>query len=168
MHRGALFYVTATDHVDVFGLNASSFIGPIEPPPNGPPLDVGLRGNSLTPDSSQVIIADFGAQSVYLVDPDGAEHNDQSFPSAASPDFPPPAPHALAGALLLQAEAAGHVAYLAYNTASPLVLRRYRRQPSRQRLRDRHQGHDRRKIRVDYTDMNTLVLTTPCLPSGRQ
>jgi hypothetical protein len=68
-------YLTATDHVDVFDLNASGYISPIEPPPNGPPPDAGLRGVTLTPDSSQVIIADFGAQSVYLVDPDGAQYN---------------------------------------------------------------------------------------------
>src|SRR6266853_2310964 len=38
-------------------------------PPGGPPPNVGLRGLALTPDHSQLIVADFGAQNVYLLDP---------------------------------------------------------------------------------------------------
>jgi IPT/TIG domain len=68
-------YLAATDHVDVFDLNAQVFRAPLEPPPNGPPPDAGLRGMALTPDSSQLIVADFGAQSVYLINPDGAAYN---------------------------------------------------------------------------------------------
>lgn len=68
-------YLSATDHVDVFDLNAQAFLSPIEPPPNGPPPDADLRGMALTPDSSQLIVADFGAQSIYLIDPDAAEYN---------------------------------------------------------------------------------------------
>jgi IPT/TIG domain len=37
-------YLSATDHIDVFDLNALAFLGPIEPPPNGAPPDAGLRG----------------------------------------------------------------------------------------------------------------------------
>jgi len=60
-------FLSATDHVDVFGLEAQAFLQPIEPPPNGPPPSVGLRGLSLTPDHSQLVVADFGSQKVYLV-----------------------------------------------------------------------------------------------------
>jgi IPT/TIG domain len=68
-------YLSATDHVDVFDLNAQVFRAPLEPPPNGPPPDAGLRGMALTPDNSQLIVADFGSQSVYLINPDGAPYN---------------------------------------------------------------------------------------------
>jgi IPT/TIG domain len=64
-------YLTNIDHVDVFDLVANSFTSPIYPP-GGPPPDAGLRGLALTPDSSQLIVADFGAQSVYLLNPDTA------------------------------------------------------------------------------------------------
>jgi hypothetical protein len=68
-------YLSATDHVDVFDLNAQVFRNPLTPPPNGPPPDAGLRGMALTPDNSQLIVADFGAQSVYLINPDGIANN---------------------------------------------------------------------------------------------
>jgi hypothetical protein len=66
--------------VDVFDLSAGAFFSPIQPPPNGPPPDAALRGLALTPDASQLVIADFGAQSVYLVDPDGAAYNGKAVP----------------------------------------------------------------------------------------
>ncbi len=62
-------YLTNIDHVDVFDLNIGAFIAPIQPA-GGPPPNAGWRGLSLTPDASQLAIADFGAQSVYLFDPD--------------------------------------------------------------------------------------------------
>ncbi len=68
-------YLSATDHVDVFDLSAQVFRTPLQPPPNGPPPSAGLRGLALTPDNSQLVIADFGAQNVYLVNPDGATYN---------------------------------------------------------------------------------------------
>ncbi|HTB92396.1 MAG TPA: IPT/TIG domain-containing protein, partial [Candidatus Sulfotelmatobacter sp.] len=68
-------YLSATDHVDVFDLNAQVFRGPLSPPPNGPPPDAGLRSMALTPDNTQLIVADFGAQSVYLINPDGGANN---------------------------------------------------------------------------------------------
>lgn len=71
-------YLSATDHVDVFDLNAQTFRAPLEPPPNGPPPSAGLRGMALTPDNSQLVIADFGAQHVYLINPDGAVANGSS------------------------------------------------------------------------------------------
>ena len=61
-------YFSNTDHVDVFDLQQNLFISPIEPP-GGPPPNAGLRGLTLTPDGSQLIAADFGAQNVYLLDP---------------------------------------------------------------------------------------------------
>src|SRR6202795_1902335 len=68
-------YLSATDHVDVFDLNAQVFRSPLAPPPNGPPPDAGLRGMALTPDNTQLIVADFGAQNVYLINPDGGPNN---------------------------------------------------------------------------------------------
>lgn len=56
------------DHVDVFDLQQNLFLSPIEPP-GGPPPNAGLRGLALTPDGSQLLVADFGAQNVYLLDP---------------------------------------------------------------------------------------------------
>ena len=61
-------YLTNVDHVDVFDLQQNAFLAPIQPP-GGPPPNAGLRGLALTPDGSQLIVADFGAQSVYLLDP---------------------------------------------------------------------------------------------------
>jgi len=61
-------YLTNIDHVDLFDLQQQIFLAPIEPP-DGPPPDAGLRGLAMTPDASQLIVADFGAQSVYLLDP---------------------------------------------------------------------------------------------------
>jgi hypothetical protein len=64
-------YLSNVDHLDVFDLAAQQFLSPIQPP-GGPPATAGLRGLSLTPDGSQLVVADFGAQSVYLIDPDKA------------------------------------------------------------------------------------------------
>jgi hypothetical protein len=61
-------YLTNVDHVDVFDLQQNVFLAPVQPP-GGPPPNAGLRGLALTPDGSQLIVADFGAQSVYLLDP---------------------------------------------------------------------------------------------------
>ena len=166
-------FLTATDHVDVFDLNAGVFVSPIQPPPNGPPPNAALRGLALTPDSSQLIVADFGAQSVYLINPDGATYNGKAVPVGgvsgflnsgparvtatsaltvfvglsgeggatgacngclgqvnllASPPTFQPAPQpevsSLTGTPLLQADAAGDVAYLAYDTSpgGPVAL----------------------------------------------
>lgn len=62
-------YLTNIDHADVFDLQLGAFVAPIQPP-GGPPPNAGWRGLSLTPDGSQLAIADFGAQSVYLLNPD--------------------------------------------------------------------------------------------------
>jgi hypothetical protein len=62
-------YLTSIDHVEVFDLQLGAFIAPLEPP-GGPPPNAGLRGLSLTPDASQLLVADFGAQSVYVLNPD--------------------------------------------------------------------------------------------------
>jgi hypothetical protein len=67
-HRQRL-YLTNIDHVDVFDLSSSQFVAPILPP-GGPPPNAGLRGLALTPDSSHLVIADFGAQSIYFINPD--------------------------------------------------------------------------------------------------
>jgi hypothetical protein len=64
-------YLTNIDRVDVFDLISNTFLTALEPP-GGPPPNAGLRGLSLTPDASQLVIADFGAQNVYLLNPDTA------------------------------------------------------------------------------------------------
>src|SRR5260370_33679239 len=61
-------YLTNIDHVDVFDFQQNTFLAPL-PPPGGPAPAAGLRGLALTPDGSQLIVADFGAQNVYLLDP---------------------------------------------------------------------------------------------------
>jgi hypothetical protein len=61
-------YLSNVDHVDVFDLQQNIFLAPLFPP-GGPPPAAGLRGLALTPDGSQLIVADFGAQNVYLLDP---------------------------------------------------------------------------------------------------
>ena len=73
-------FLSATDHVDVFDRNALVFKSPIQPPPIGPPPNAALRGLALTPDHSQLVIADFGAQSVYLINPDGVVNNGAAVP----------------------------------------------------------------------------------------
>jgi hypothetical protein len=60
--------LTNIDYVDVFDLQQQIFLSPIQPP-GGPPPNAGLRGLALTPDGSQLIVADFGAQNIYLLDP---------------------------------------------------------------------------------------------------
>jgi IPT/TIG domain len=80
-------YVTATDHIDTFNLSTQVFGAPIGPPPNGPPPDAALRGLALTPDGSQLIVADFGAQSVYLINPDGGANNGAKVPVGGVPGF---------------------------------------------------------------------------------
>lgn len=64
-------YLSNIDHLDVFDLAASQFRGGIQPP-GGPPPNAQLRASALTPDGSRLAVADFGAQSVYLIDPDNA------------------------------------------------------------------------------------------------
>jgi hypothetical protein len=61
-------YITNIDRINVFGLQQNTFGGQLRPP-GGLLPKIGLRGMALTPDGSQVVVADFGAQSVYLLDP---------------------------------------------------------------------------------------------------
>jgi len=63
-------YLTSTDHVDVFDLAVAQFHPAAITPPGGPPPNAALRGLDLTPDASQLVVADFGAQSIYLLNPD--------------------------------------------------------------------------------------------------
>ncbi|HEY1483246.1 MAG TPA: IPT/TIG domain-containing protein [Candidatus Acidoferrum sp.] len=62
-------YLSSTAQVDLFDLASQSFSAPLALFPGGPPPNAGLRGLTLTPDSSQLIVADFGGQSIYLADP---------------------------------------------------------------------------------------------------
>ena len=80
-------YMTATDHVALFDLHAQAFRGSIEPPPNGPPPDAALRGLAMTPDGTQLVVADFGAQSIYLISPDGGALNGAKVPVGGVPGF---------------------------------------------------------------------------------
>ena len=65
-------YLSAIDHVDVFDLAIAQFHATPLNPPGGQPPNAALRGLSLTPDGTQLVVADFGAQSLYLIDPDSA------------------------------------------------------------------------------------------------
>jgi hypothetical protein len=61
-------YLTSIDHVDVFDLQLKGVVLQLQPP-GGPLPNTGLRGLALTPDGSQLVVADFGAQNIYLIDP---------------------------------------------------------------------------------------------------
>jgi hypothetical protein len=63
-------YLSATDHVDVFDLTAAQFHSTGITSPGGPLPNAALRGLSLTPDGSHLVVADFGAQNIYLLSPD--------------------------------------------------------------------------------------------------
>lgn len=65
-------YLSSTDHIDVFDLAAGQFHSTAITPQGGPPPNAGLRGLALTPDASQLVAADFGAQNIYLLNPDSA------------------------------------------------------------------------------------------------
>jgi hypothetical protein len=80
-------YLSVTDHVDVFDRTGQEFQSPIESPPNGPPPDIALRDLALTPDGSQLIVADCAAQSVYLISPDGGANNGAQVPVGGVPGY---------------------------------------------------------------------------------
>lgn len=80
-------FLSATDHVDVFDSHALVFRDPIEPPPNGPLPGAALRGLALTPDDSQLVVADFGAQNIYLINPGGAAYNGTPVPVGGVPGY---------------------------------------------------------------------------------
>jgi len=63
-------YLSNIDHVDVFDLAAAAFHGTGLEPPGGPPPTAELRGLALTPDGTQLAVADFAAENIYLLDPD--------------------------------------------------------------------------------------------------
>ncbi len=77
-------YLTDIDHVDVFGLQQNTFLTALQPP-GGLAPNIGLRGLALTPDGSQLIVADFGAQNIYLLDP--AKATGTTVPVGGIPDF---------------------------------------------------------------------------------
>lgn len=63
-------YLSSTDHVDVFDLAGAQFHSMPLTPAGGPPPNAAMRGLSLTPDGTQLVVADFGAQKIYLLNPD--------------------------------------------------------------------------------------------------
>jgi hypothetical protein len=63
-------YLSNVDHVDVFDLAAGVFHANGLVPPTGPAPGAQLRGLALTPDGTQLVVADFAAQNIYLLDPD--------------------------------------------------------------------------------------------------
>src|SRR5260370_1073369 len=77
-------YLTDIDHLDVFGLQQNTFLTALQPP-GGLAPNIGLRGLALTPDDSQLIVADFGAQNIYLLDP--AKGTGTTVPVGGIPGF---------------------------------------------------------------------------------
>lgn len=67
-------YASDIDHVDVFDADAGIFNKAIVPP-GGPAPNSLIRQTAVTPDGSELAVADFGAQSVYLMNPDSASGN---------------------------------------------------------------------------------------------
>ena len=62
-------YVTATDRIEVFDTVSEQFLTALTPP-GGPPPSAALRGMGLTADGAQLVVADFGARNLYLLNPD--------------------------------------------------------------------------------------------------
>lgn len=60
-------YISNVDHVDVFDLASRQFLSPLVPP-GGPPPNSSLSGLALTPDGSELAVADAGAQEIYIFD----------------------------------------------------------------------------------------------------
>jgi hypothetical protein len=61
-------YLSAGNHVDVFSLSTNSFLPAITPPSLGGTRQ--LAGLALTPDSSKLLVANFGDDSVAIINPD--------------------------------------------------------------------------------------------------
>ncbi|MGH9742227.1 MAG: IPT/TIG domain-containing protein, partial [Candidatus Acidiferrum sp.] len=78
-------YLSNIDHVDVFDLATGFFHSSGLEPPGGPPPTAALRGLALTPDSSQLVVADFSAQNIYLLEPDSGSGT--SVPVGGVPGF---------------------------------------------------------------------------------
>ena len=78
-------YLSDIDHLDVFDLAAGAFHAAGLEPPGGPPPTAELRGLALTPDGTQLVAADFGAQNIYLLDPDNGSGT--SVPVGGVPGF---------------------------------------------------------------------------------
>jgi hypothetical protein len=73
-------YLSSTDHLDVYSISQQTFTPPMDFFPDGPPPNASLRGMALTPDATQLIVADFGEQSIFLVNPDGAANSGVKVP----------------------------------------------------------------------------------------
>lgn len=85
-HRNQVYLVTP-DHIDVFSAGANSYGNPITVPTvSGTRL---LSGIALTPDGSRLLVANFGDNSVAIIDPD----NPTSGTVAVA--FPPTTPYTL-------------------------------------------------------------------------
>ena len=78
-------YLSDIDHLDLFDLAAGAFHAAGLEPPGGPPPTAELRGLALTPDGTQLVAADFGAQNIYLLDPDNGSGT--SVPVGGVPGF---------------------------------------------------------------------------------
>jgi hypothetical protein len=61
-------YLSAGNHVDIFSLGTNSFLSAITPPSLGGTRQ--LAGLALTPDSSKLLVANFGDDSVAIINPD--------------------------------------------------------------------------------------------------
>jgi hypothetical protein len=65
-----LVYLSNVDHVDVFDVVGERFRATGLSLPGGPRPSTQLRGLALTPDGSKLVVADFGAQNVAVLNPD--------------------------------------------------------------------------------------------------
>jgi hypothetical protein len=71
-------YLSDIDQIEVFDVVAAKFTAPLTLP-GGPPPPTQLRGMGMTPDGKQLVVADFGGQNVYLLDPDAAGSGSKVF-----------------------------------------------------------------------------------------
>jgi hypothetical protein len=70
-------YLSNIAQLEVFDLAAGQFRAAGIQSPGSPP-NAGLRGLALTPDSMKLVVADFGAQNAYLINPDDGHWNECS------------------------------------------------------------------------------------------
>jgi len=71
-------YLSANGRLDVFDVSAGQFSTALAPAGGWPPV-ADLRGMALTADNSQLVVADFGGQNVYLLSPDAAGNENVVF-----------------------------------------------------------------------------------------
>jgi DNA-binding beta-propeller fold protein YncE len=82
-------YLSAGNHVDVFSLSSSTFVSPISPPSLSGSYQLG--GMALTPDGSELLVANFSDNSLAIINTDSPASASvvHIVPSGANPPYAP-------------------------------------------------------------------------------